>query len=133
MPFYKMKLLRTAACLLFFIFLSSACRKPAEPITIGNYYINNLSGDKLRVEAIQNGVSLPLLADTIPSLSLTKFYTAVEASGGNVLPSNFFTELNVYRITPAGDSLVHSGVNNADWKQDFHSSGEQELILDINL
>jgi hypothetical protein len=132
MPLYKMNLLRTSICLLLLLVVSS-CRKQAEPITIGNYYINNLSGDKLRVEAVQNGVSLPLLADTIPSLSLTKFYTAVEATGGNVLPSNFFTELNVYRITPAGDSLVHSGVNNADWKQDFHSSGEQKLVLDINL
>lgn len=128
-----MNLLRTSAYCFLLVLLFSACRKQADPIAIGNYYINNLSDDKLRVEAMQNGVNLPLLADTIPAEAMTKFYTAVDPEGGDVLPSNFFTELNVYRITPSGDSLIHSGVNNADWKKDFHSSGEQDLILDINL
>lgn len=132
MPFYKMNLLRTSICLLLLLVISS-CRKQADPITVGNYYINNLSDDKLRIEAMQNGVNLPLLADTIPASTLTNFFTAVNASGGDVLPASYFSELNIYRITPSGDSLIHSGVNNADWKRDFHSSGEQELILDINL
>jgi hypothetical protein len=132
MPFYKMNLLRTTICLLLLLVVSS-CRKQADPIAIGNYYINNLSDDKLRVEAMQNGVNLPLLADTIPAEAMIKFYTAVDPEGGDVLPSSFFTELNVYRITPSGDSLIHSGVNNADWKKDFHISGEQDLVLDINL
>lgn len=128
-----MNLLRTSVYAFLLVLLFTGCRKQADPITIGNYYINNLSDDKLRIEAMQNGVNLPLLADTIPAEAMTKFYTAVDPEGGDVLPSNFFTELNVYRITPSGDSLIHSGVNNADWKKDFHSSGEQDLILDINL
>lgn len=128
-----MNLLRTSVYAFLLVLLFTGCRKQADPITIGNYYINNLSDDKLRIEAMQNGVNLPLLADTIPAEAMTRFYTAVNAGGGDVLPSSSFTELNIYRITPSGDSLIHTGVNNADWKKDFHSSGEQKLILDINL
>jgi hypothetical protein len=101
------------------LLIASSCRKPAEPITKANYYIQNKTSLTLRIDALQGTAEVPLLKDTINPGLTEKFYTAVEGSGGHIYPSNFFTDFKVFAITNSADSLVYSGVQNNDWNNSF--------------
>jgi len=113
------------------LLIASSCRKPAEPITKANYYIQNKTSLTLRIDALQGTAEVPLLKDTINPGLTEKFYTAVEGSGGHIYPSNFFTDFKVFAITNSADSLVYSGVQNNDWKTENNDNAVTELVLTI--
>ena len=127
--------MRTCLSASVVVFLSailfSACRKPAEPIVKANYYIQNLTPDRLRIQALQGTAAVPLITDTIEPSRLEKFYFAVEGTGGHPYPSNFFTEFKVFALTTNGDSLVYQGVKNNDWKQENNDNDVIDLVLKI--
>ncbi len=131
-PSFAVRICLFASAVVFFSLLTfTACRKPAEPIVEANYYIQNLTPNRLRIQAIQGTAAVPLLTDTIDALRLEKFYHAVEGSGGHPYPSNFFSEFKVFALTAGGDSLVYQGVKNSDWKQENTDKDELDLVLKI--
>lgn len=123
---------RTVLPVLLILFTSvTACRKPAEPLSRANYYIQNKTTRVLRVDALQGTAEVPLLKDSINPGLTELFFTAVEGSGGHIYPSNFFTDFKVSAITANGDSLVYSGVKNNDWKTENNDNANLELVLTI--
>lgn len=124
--------LSATAVALLITLLFPSCRKPAEPIVEANYYINNLTPNPLRIQAIQGTASVPLIMDTIKAFRVEKFYHATEGTGGHPYPSNFFSEFKVFSITANGDSLVYEGVTNSDWKQENNDNEVIELVLKID-
>lgn len=110
---------------------TSSCRKPADPLSKANYYIQNKTALVLRVDALQGTAEVPLLKDSINPGLTEKFFTAIEGSGGNIYPSNFFTDFKISAITPNGDSIVYSGVKNNDWETENNDNANLELVLTI--
>lgn len=109
-----------------------ACGKTKELVSRGYYFIDNHSSTDIRIEATLNGASVRLERDTLLSTTKELIYVAVEATGGHVLPSNFFTTFKVYSITGNQDSLIYEGVNNSDWIRNGGNDGGFLLTLTIN-
>jgi hypothetical protein len=113
------------------LFIFSACTTTKEPVSTGYYYVLNKGDQFLRLEASYMGNPILLEEDTIPPLDTTFIFTAIEGSGGHVLPSNFFSTFQVTLVQPGNDSLLYSGVNNYDWKNEAFREGGRNLVLFI--
>ena len=113
------------------MFTLSSCISTKEPISTGYYYVVNKGDQFLRLEASFMGNAIVLEEDTIPPFDTTFIFTAIEGSGGHVLPSNFFSTFQVHRVIPGNDSLLYTGVNNNDWKNAAFREGGRNLVLFI--
>ena len=114
---------------LLLLLIFSACTTIKEPVTTGYYYVVNKGDQFLRLEASYIGNPILLTEDTIPPFDTTFIFTAIEGSGGHVLPSNFFSTFQVTLVQPGNDSLLYSGVNNYDWKNAAFREGGRNLVL----
>ena len=114
------------------LFIFSACTTTKEPVSTGYYYVLNKGDQFLRLKASYMGNPILLEEDTIPPLDTTFIFTAIEGSGGHVLPSNFFSTFQVTLVQPGNDSLLYSGVNNNAWKNVSFRQGAQNLMLTVN-
>jgi len=91
------------------------------------YLINNETSEFLTVSGEDNGIPVELLVDQILPNSRMHFYTAIQGSGGHLLPSNYF---DVFTIS-VGPTTVYEGVSDGDWEETTGANGERALELTI--
>ncbi|MBK9176932.1 MAG: hypothetical protein IPM46_11485 [Flavobacteriales bacterium] len=115
------------------VILFGACARITEPVTLGSYYVENLTGAPLRVEATTLFGDSSVLSDSVPSGESTLFLEVSEGSGGHVLPSNFLRTFEVHGADSTGSQVVlYAGVHNTDWVVVDRSPRRVDLLLRID-
>jgi len=98
------------------LLLFASCSKPDDPVSYGRYLIENRD--------------LTLLADSLPVASTTLILEVTQASGGQILPSEFLHTLVITRTDSLGNTTqVYSGVHDADWQSTATSENHDDLRL----
>src|SRR5436190_20513295 len=86
------------------LLLFASCSKPDDPVSYGRYLIENRDSTALHVAATGHHGPLTLLADSLPVASTTLILEVTQASGGQILPSEFLHTLVITRTDSLGNT-----------------------------
>jgi len=119
--------MRSALLLLAAVQIGS-CQKP-EPMAYTDYFVENHTANVLHIEHTPTlNLTTPLLAEDVPSGERVHILSVVMGSGGHAMPSNFFSAFSLQ----AGDSIVYTGVRNADWRIESGAGASLPLVLEVH-
>ena len=107
-----------------------------EDVVYGDYYITNNTKDVLVLSAFDKNtipMKIELLQNEINPGAKVHIFTAIERTGGHVMPSNFWSEFYVYNQVVADSTIIYSGIDDTDWQvEGRNAQGHNILNLAVN-
>jgi hypothetical protein len=128
-----MKTLLINALFTIHIFTASCV---VEDVAYGDYYITNDTMNMLVISAFDKStvtMKIELLQNEINPGVKAHVFTAIENTGGHIMPSNFWSKFYVYNEIISDSTIIYSGIDDSDWQiEGRNADGYNILNLVVN-